>query len=70
MGTAGFVWYAHYQQTSERARMHEGVLRDIAREEEEKRRAREVVSFNASSEEVCESGVCSLSKKRIRVESE
>jgi len=48
--------------------MHEGVLRDIAREEEEKRRALKISTVNTSNDENCESGVCSLAKKRIRVD--
>lgn len=72
LGTGGCVWYAHYQQSSEKARMHEGVLRDIAKEEEEKRRVLEAVlpvgGSVGGSELACESGVCALATKRIRVE--
>jgi hypothetical protein len=71
LGTGGCVWYAHYQQSSEKARMHEGVLRDIAKEEEEKRRVLDAampVGGNGGSDLACESGVCALATKRIRVE--
>ena len=55
--SAGAAYYAHWQQRSEKERMHQGVLRDMAREQ-----ALEA----ARALDDCEGGVCSLATKRIR----
>ena len=50
--------------------MHEGVLRDLAREKEENDAAAAAASATAASSAValpdCASGVCSLAVKRVR----
>ncbi len=67
-GSAAAAYYAHWQQRSEKARMHAGVLRDLAREEAEKTAASQTLQGVLPAAEVppCEGDVCSLSVKRTR----
>lgn len=53
--TGGTVWFVLARQRAEKARMHQGVLRDIATEELEKEAA-----------DACEGGVCELKSGRFR----
>jgi hypothetical protein len=46
------VWFVHYRQQSERTRMHQGVLRDIASEQRDAK--------------CSETGVCDLKVVRFR----
>lgn len=34
--TGGIIGYVHYKQTSDRAKLHEGVIRDIQRQQQRK----------------------------------
>ncbi|XP_065076661.1 protein PET117 homolog, mitochondrial [Ochlerotatus camptorhynchus] len=36
IGTGGIIGYVHYKQTSDRAKLHEGVIRDIQRQQQRK----------------------------------
>ena len=63
LASIGFIFYAHDQQVRERARMHEGVLRDLAREKEEEAAA---AAAGGGAEPDCASGVCNLAVKRMR----
>ena len=68
-GSAGAAYYAHWQQRSEKARMHEGVVRDLAREAAEAARGLQQTTLDAAAAEApCEGGICALAVKRIRVE--
>jgi hypothetical protein len=72
VASGGAVFYAHYQQRSEKARMHAGVLRDIALEKLEKMEAAlltdAIATAGAGTGEgaACDNGVCTLVKKRLR----
>ncbi|XP_055603367.1 protein PET117 homolog, mitochondrial-like [Uranotaenia lowii] len=35
-GTAGIIGYVHYRQNYDRAKLHEGVIRDIQRQQQRK----------------------------------
>jgi hypothetical protein len=63
--SVGFIFYAHDQQVRERARMHEGVLRDLAREKEEEAAAATSAAATAAAPD-CASGVCDLAVRRVR----
>jgi hypothetical protein len=70
-GSAGAAYYAHWQQRTEKARMHEGVVRDLAREAAEAARGLQQTTLDAAAaatEAPCDSGICALAVKRIRVE--
>jgi hypothetical protein len=56
--------YAHWKQVSDRERMHAGVLRDIAKEQQEL--AAKAAASGALADVVCESGVCDLKVVRSR----
>jgi hypothetical protein len=78
-GSAGAAYYAHWQQRSEKERMHQGVVRDMAREAAENAAAAAAAAargqhdalaaaVDAAAPPPCEGGICALSVKRIRVE--
>ena len=77
-GSAGAAYYAHWQQRTEKARMHEGVVRDMAREAAENAAAaasaatrtlqQDTLLHAAAAEAPCDTGICALAVKRIRVE--
>jgi len=68
--TSGCIYFVHWRQASERARMHQGVLRDIAKEEEEKRTAlaaalAQPVPADAAAR-ACDGDICELVQTRFR----
>lgn len=68
--TSGCVYFVHWRQQAERARMHQGVLRDIAKEEDEKRTAlaaalAQPVPADAASR-ACDGEICELVQTRFR----
>ena len=69
-GAAAATFYAHWQQITEKERMHAGVLRDLAREEAAARRmaldAAAALPAGDGSGGACDSGICDLSTKRVR----
>lgn len=77
-GSAGAAYYAHWQQRSEKERMHQGVVRDMAREAAENAAAAAAAAARGqhgalaaavdAAAPPCEGGICALSTKRIRVE--
>lgn len=69
-GTAGVaIFYAHYNQVTEKKRMHAGVLNDILKEraaaEAAAAAAAAAPSVSAGAPD-CESGICDLSQTRFR----
>ena len=58
--TGGTIWFVLERQRSERARMHQGVLRDIEAEAFEKATA------ESSVDRECDNGVCELKATRFR----
>ena len=76
-GSAGAAYYAHWQQRSEKERMHQGVVRDMAREAAENAAASAAAAAARpgalaaaidAAAPPCEGGICALAVKRIRVE--
>ena len=65
-GSAGAAYYAHWQQRSEKHRMHQGVVRDMAREEAERRAAAGGTQLDTLAAAACEGDVCALATRRIR----
>ncbi len=58
--TAGVaIFYAHYNQVTEKKRMHAGVRNDILRE-------RAAAEAAASAAAACEGDICALSETRFR----
>jgi len=64
--TASFCFYAHWKQLDDYKRMHAGVLRDIAKEEQEKILAAALPPADDVAGGDCESGVCALKKTRFK----
>lgn len=60
----GAMAYAHIAQRQQKARMHQGVLRDIEREKAEAAAAAATAAGTGGVE--CVNGVCDLSATRFR----